>query len=45
MKRKGNMPTKEMVIMGLTVIAAAAIIAVATRGVDGIVTSIIEKLL
>lgn len=45
MKRKGNMATKELAIMGLTIIAAAAIIAVATQGVDGIVTSTIEKLL
>jgi len=44
-RRKGNMPTKELVLMGLTIIAAAAIITVATQGIDGIVTSTIEKLL
>ena len=45
MKRKGNMPTKELAILGLTIIAAAAIIAVAQQGVDSIITSTIEKLL
>ena len=45
MKRKGNMSTKELAILGLTIIAAAAIISVASQGVDHIVSSIVEKLL
>ncbi|MFB6193004.1 MAG: hypothetical protein ABEK00_02035 [Candidatus Nanohaloarchaea archaeon] len=43
--RKGNMPTKELALLGLAVIAAAAIIAVTQQGLDQIVTSTIEKLL
>lgn len=45
MKRKGNMATKELAILGLSIIAAATIIAVLQQGTDQIVTSVIEKLL
>lgn len=45
MKRKGNMSTKELAILGLTIIAAAAIMAVAQQGTDQIISSTLEKLL
>lgn len=44
-KRKGNMATKEIALLGLTIIAAAAIIAVAQQGTDQIIASTLEKLL
>ncbi|WEL23903.1 hypothetical protein [Candidatus Nanohalovita haloferacivicina] len=45
MKRKGEFSTQELVLMGVAVIAAAAIIGAVSQGIDNVVTGIIEKLL